>query len=100
MPVLSRIRFFNKDWNGLADHVVYPMTIGNQTYANRTEFVNVDWDIVLGTDFYASIKEEDCVDMFCNSQGIRLGETGQVWIAGVWDEDLGHTDLKVIKLNN
>ena len=97
---LVKSQIINKDWRGVADHVVYPMTIGNRTYANRDEFVNAGWDSVLGTDFYAAIKAEDCVDMFCNSLGIRLGETGQVWIAGVWDDDLGHTDLKVIKINN
>lgn len=97
---LVKSQIINKDWRGLADHVVYPMTVGNRTYANRDEFVNAGWDSVLGTDFYAAIKAEDCVDMFCSSLGIRLGETGQVWIAGVWDDDLGHTNLKVIKINN
>ena len=38
--------------------------------------------------------------MFCNWQGIMLGDIGSVWIAEVLDGDLTSMGLKVIALND
>lgn len=36
------------------------------------------FDDNLADDFFTALEEEDCKEMFCNYQGIMLGETGQV----------------------
>lgn len=43
-------------------------------------------------DFYDSIEKETCTEMFCNWQGIMLGN-GEIWIAEIDGE------LKVTAIN-
>ena len=48
--------------------------------SNSAEFLEASgsFDGSLDDAFFSALENEDCVEMFCNYQGIMLGETGQV----------------------
>lgn len=54
---------------------------------------------VIDEDFIKAIEAESCRDLFCNWQGIMLGETGQIWIGDVYDETQTSHELKVTGIN-
>jgi hypothetical protein len=70
-----------KNWEQLADDVSYPITIGTTTCENREDFISGNFSSQLSDEFYEAVENEDCTEMFCNYQGIMLGEEGQIWIA-------------------
>lgn len=54
---------------------------------------------VLLTNITGSALAEGCENMFCNYQGIMLGN-GQVWIGEVLDKNGENGKLKVIAVNS
>lgn len=88
----------NKEWDKLADKVSYPITIGNSECKSQDEFKRVAFDNILTDGFYAALENETCEDMFCNYQGIMLGN-GQVWFAEIIDSESGKGELMVIAIN-
>jgi hypothetical protein len=91
-------QILKKDWTGLAEKVSYPITIAGVTYNGSGEFSNADLDAAFDTDFMTAIEEESCTDMFCNYQGIMLGN-GQVWISEVLNDDMTSQGLKILEIN-
>lgn len=84
-----------KDWNGLSEKIEYPLTVGETTCADSAAFLALDLDANVSQDFLDGIEAETCHEMFCNFQGIMMGESGQVWI----NETAGTGELKVTALN-
>lgn len=84
-----------KDWNGLSEKIEYPLTVGETTCADSTAFLALDLDANVSQDFLDGIEAETCREMFCNFEGIMMGESGQVWI----NETAGTGELKVTGLN-
>lgn len=84
-----------KDWNGLSEKIEYPLTVGETTCADSAAFLALDLDANVSQDFLDGIEAETCHEMFCNFQGIMMGESGQVWI----NETGGTGELKVTALN-
>ena len=91
-------QILDKDWAGLSENVVYPITVGGKTYANKSEFASADWDSILSAEFINSIKEESCENLFSNSDGAMLGN-GEVWISEWLDSSNESMGLKVIAIN-
>lgn len=91
-------QILNKNWSGLTENIAFPITVGDVTYTNSSEFMAADWNALLGEDFYAAIEKETCQDMFHNYQGIMLGD-GQVWIAEILDASGVSQGLKVTAIN-
>ena len=87
-----------KDWKSLSGKLAYPIQISGKDINNAKEFLAMDIDGKLNQEFVNAIDAESCRQMFFNYQGIMMGETGQVWIAGV-DNGTGQWELKVIALN-
>lgn len=89
------------DWQALSSEISYPITIADTTYNNSAEFLEASgsFDGSLDETFFSALENEDCVEMFCNYQGIMLGETGQVWIGEVLGADLASQGLKIIAVN-
>lgn len=73
-------QFLNHDWKSLSENLQYPITIDGVTCNNPDEFLSADFEASLNPVFFEKLEEEDCREMFCNWQGIMLGETGQVWL--------------------
>lgn len=84
-----------KDWNGLSEKIEYPLTVGETTCADSAAFLALDLDSNVSQDFLDGIEAETCREMFCNFEGIMMGESGQVWI----NETGGTGELKVTGLN-
>ena len=78
--VQVRQQFLARDWPAVASELSYPITISDVTYDNSEAFLEASgsFDDNLADDFFTALEEEDCKEMFCNYQGIMLGETGQV----------------------
>ena len=93
-----RQQIVDRDWEGLSDNVLYPITIANTTYSSKEEFLAADWDSILSDEFFKAIEEENCENLFCNSDGVMLGN-GEVWISEQLDENFESYGLKVIAIN-
>lgn len=86
----------SEDWDALASLVSDPVTVGD-TSCSLEEFRDMDLSSGLSDELTEALEQEDCSDMFCNWQGIEMGD-GQVWISEVVDAD-GKGTLKVISIN-
>ncbi|MDE6990998.1 MAG: hypothetical protein K2P42_10125 [Lachnospiraceae bacterium] len=96
-----RQQFLAHDWTAVASKIAYPVAISGVTYSSSAAFLEAseNFDGNLDDAFFSALEAEDCVEMFCNYQGIMLGETGQVWIGEVLDESLVSQGLKIIAVN-
>ncbi len=96
-----RQQFLAHDWTAVASEIAYPVTISDITYNSSAAFLEASENFEGNLDeaFFSALEAEDCIEMFCNYQGIMLGETGQVWIGEVLDENLVSQGLKIIAIN-
>ena len=96
-----RQQFLEHDWSAISSEISYPITISDITYNNSTDFLEASdsFDSNLDEAFFSALEEEDCAEIFCNWQGIMLGETGQVWISEVLDAEFHSQGLKIIAVN-
>lgn len=92
-----RQQILDYNWEGLSEKILYPITIGETTYESKKEFAAEEF--TFDDRFRKLLQEESCEDMFCNWQGIMLGETGQVWISEFLNEDFSSQGLKVYGIN-
>jgi len=87
-----REAFLARDWAALSEYIAYPITVGEVCYEDAAAFRTGDFSD-LNQAFYDALEAERCRELFCNWQGILLGD-GQVWIG----ED-GAGELKVTAIN-
>lgn len=80
-----------KDWKSLSESVSYPISIGEHSCDSKDSFAKGEFADLLNEQFFDAVENESCVEMFCNWQGIMLGN-GEVWIAEL-------DGLKVIAIN-
>lgn len=94
-------QFLEHDWSAIALEISYPITISDVTYNDITDFLDAsgDFDSNLDEAFFSALEDEDCTEMFCNWEGIMLGETGQVWIGEVLNEDFTSQGLRITAIN-
>lgn len=88
----------NHDWETLSEKIVYPISIDGFVLNGSSDFMELDFDRKLSQEFVDAIRLEGCREMFCNGQGIMMGNTGQIWLSGV-DEGTGTWELKIIGIN-
>ncbi|MDE7322630.1 MAG: hypothetical protein K2N73_07815 [Lachnospiraceae bacterium] len=96
-----RQQFLDHDWSAISSEISYPITISGVTYNSGTDFLDAcsNVDSNLNNAFFSALESEDCVEMFCNYEGIMMGETGQIWIGEVLDADFTSQGLKIIGIN-
>lgn len=87
------------NWEALAEKISYPIVISGITVTNRDEFLKLDMDGKLNQEFVEAIRAETCRKMFCNWQGVMMGETGQIWFSNV-DNGTGTSELLIIGIND
>lgn len=97
---LVRETLLAKDFVKMSELVAYPITIDGERIESPEEFLNMDYASKLNPEFLKKVEEASCEQMFCNWQGIMLGEIGSVWIAEVLYSDLSSGELRVIALND
>lgn len=88
----------SKDWAALSEKIAYPISIDGLSLNESSDFNELDFSGKLSPQFVDEISLESCHEMFCNSQGIKMGSTGQIWFAGV-DNGNGICELKIIGIN-
>ena len=96
-----RQQFLVQDWSAISSEIAYPITISDKTYENSEDFLKASssYGSNLNKDFLTAVENEDCVEMFCNYEGIMLGESGQIWIGEVLNADFSSQGLKIIAVN-
>lgn len=99
--VQVRQQFLMQDWSAISSEISYPITISDITYANSDDFLNASSSFGdnLNEAFLTAVKNEDCVEMFCNYEGIMIGESGQIWIGEVLNADFSSQGLKITAIN-
>ena len=88
-----------RDWDALSEKISYPIAINGTTVTNREDFLKLDIDGKLNQEFVEAIRAETCRKMFCNWQGVRMGDAGQIWFGNV-DNGTGTSELSIIGINN
>lgn len=88
-----RKNVLEENWEAFSRKVKYPMTIGEITVTDRWGLVELIAQNSVSDSFTRAIREEMCFAMFCNWQGICMGD-GQLW----FNEADG--ELKVTAINN
>ena len=81
------------DWTTIASMCAYPITINGTSYADEESLKKAS--ITLNDTTVSDLTAESCHNMFCNSDGIMLGN-GEVWISEVLDQQLNSEGLKII----
>lgn len=96
-----RKQFLGKDWSAISSEISYPIIISDITYETSEDFLNASgrFDSNLDDAFLSAIEREDCVEMFCNYEGIMIGESGQIWISEVLNDDFTSQGLKITAIN-
>ena len=87
------------DWDALSEKISYPIVINGTTVTNREDFLKLDIDGKLNQEFVEAIRAETCRKMFCNWQGVMMGDAGQIWFENV-DNGTGTPELSIIGINN
>lgn len=87
------------NWDALAEKISYPIVINGIMVNNREDFLKLDIDGNLNQKFLDAISAETCRKMFCNWQGVMMGDTGQIWFANV-DNGKGTLELLIIGIND
>ena len=87
------------DWDALSEKISYPIVINGTTVTNREDFLKLDIDGKLNQEFVEAIRAETCRKMFCNWQGVMMGDAGQIWFGNV-DNGTGTSELSIIGINN
>lgn len=89
--------FLEHKWSNLAEMMVYPIEIGGVTYSANPDIIRAGFNDIYKEAFMEALEAEDCESMYCDSNGIRLGN-GEVWIADVdWN---GSRQLKIVAIND
>lgn len=87
------------DWDALSEKLSYPIAINGTTVNNREDFLKLDIDGKLNQEFVEAVRAETCRKMFCNWQGVMMGDAGQIWFGNV-DNGTGTWELSIIGINN
>lgn len=88
----------DRDWESLSQLSCYDIKVGEYTFADSAEFAAADWDSMLSDPFVQAMERESCTGMFCNWQGVMMGD-GQIWFGEVLDIDGNNQGLKVTAIN-
>lgn len=85
------------DWVGLSEKISYPIKIGDIIYETKDAFAAEYF--TYNDEFRKKIQEETCENMFVNLQGIRMGESGQVWFTDLFYTESGTAEPKIYAIN-
>ena len=73
----------DEDWAALSEVTFYPIRLNDKVIENADAFVQHMANYDFGDQFIQDISDETCVDMFCNYQGIMMGQQGEIWLSEV-----------------
>jgi hypothetical protein len=93
----AKAALLKSDWNTIASMCSYPITIDGTSYADENSLKKAS--ITLSDTSISDLTAESCQNMFCNADGIMLGN-GEVWISEVLDSQMNSEGLKIIAIND
>lgn len=76
---LVKDAYLNEDWDWIAEHVRYPITVDGEELADAQALTAFLSERHVHPSDRAAMEEEDCSGLFANGQGICLG-SGQIWL--------------------
>lgn len=76
---LVKDAYLNEDWDWLAEHVRYPITVDGEELADAQALTAFLSERHVHPSDQAAMEEETCSGLFANGQGICLG-SGQIWL--------------------
>lgn len=91
-----RKQILEGDYEGLAEECRYPVTVDGEPCEDKEALLTLLQNP--SQAFLDAVREETGEQMFCNWQGIMLGN-GEVWIGEALNDDLSSEGLKVIGIN-
>ncbi len=95
-----RKEILSGDFKSLAQKIAFPIVIDGSLYTNREEFLSADFVKEPDKAFLETIEQASTQNLFCNWQGIMLGN-GEVWFAEVSDatDSSAPSKLRIIAFN-
>lgn len=70
----------HKDWDSLSAYLSYPTMVLGMKFKTADAFTEFMADKIPNPDFISAIKGESCKSMTCQSDGIYMGDGGQICI--------------------
>ena len=77
---MVRTAYINADWETIAEHVRYPITVDGTELADAASLVAFLSERTVTDADQEAMVNETCYNMFFNGQGICLGD-GEIWLA-------------------
>lgn len=81
-----RTMILERDWERLSQEIMYPINIKEHIISNAEQFKSSS---DLSEEFFTSIQNEDCREMFHNAFGIHMGGDRWVTIKVIYDDKSG-----------
>ncbi len=98
----ARQLYLDGDWDAMAQLIEYPITVAPDVEISDAEaFAAFVADKTVSESDMAAMAAESCVGMFCNDQGICLGD-GELWLRDIaFDgfEQVGEPTLRIVAVN-
>ena len=98
----ARLLYLNEDWDAIAQLIEYPITMAPDVeIADADAFVAFMADKAVSESDIEAMTAEPCVGMFCNYEGICLGN-GELWLRDIaFDgvEQVGEPELRIVAVN-
>lgn len=76
---MVRTAYINADWETIAEHVRYPITVDGAELADAAALVSFLGERTVTDADQEAMVNETCYNMFFNGQGICLGD-GEIWL--------------------
>lgn len=76
---LVKDAYLNEDWDWIAEHVRYPITVDGEELADAQALTAFLSERHVHPSDRTAMEEETCSGLFANGQGICLG-SGQIWL--------------------
>lgn len=93
-----RQQILASDWAGLAENIAYPISISGKTYSTADALSKGLKAHPFNKGFLRAIQDASCKDMFCNSNGIMMGN-GEIWINEILDDAQHSKGLRISAIN-
>lgn len=95
---MVRDAFINADWETLAEHVRYPITVAGTELADAAALVAFLNACTVSDADQEAMMKESCHNMFFNGQGICLGD-GEIWLLDASYGTDAEPALQIIAIN-
>lgn len=93
-----RAQIINRDWEGLADNLDYPLYVADRGIHSKEDFLKFNWNDVFSDSFFEAIEKNEENQVFS-----RLGlpiANGRIWIIEDYDRENDKYEFKIKLIND